>query len=886
MSTAPARTDVDATWLTARIAECLNVPSDEIAADVPLVRYGLDSVAAAQLTAAIAAELGRDVPDWLLLDHPDIASLTQYIAGSGPAPAALSVLDRMRSDSVLPDDVRAVGQVWKPAPRAALVTGATGFLGAYLVRALLRDPIARVYCLLRPDYRGDPLDHLRRNLETYGIWEEAFARRIRAIPGDLLRPGLGLSPRDLGALCREIDAIYHCAAAVNWSAPYERLRDVNVFGTVEMLRLACRHGPKPFHFVSTLGVCYSTAGPETVCEPDDLTPLWGGVHLGYAQSKCVAEAVVRQAHERGLPAAIYRPALIAGDSRSGVSKADDLLALVIRGCVHMRAAPDLDWALDCCSVDHVADAIVALSRRPAGPLNVFHLTNPAARHWRELVLWMNLFGYPVRLVPYAEWLGRLEAEARALDHPLHSLLPFFLARPAGAGGMTLPELYQEGVRSRACGAQTRRALSRLALECPPLDARFLDRCFRSFIERGLLPPVAVSRQVPRAASPRLDAEFFAGLLRRFYGDPSLHVREATAVSVAAEHSILTELTSWRHGTAAGLSCYRLALQGGPAVPSELDVFVKVKAEDEEVLEVGERVAELCGDEVGAAFARFGHHTDIAGSHVREIGVYRQADERFRRHAPLIFGSVQDEDRRRWLLVLERLPDVLFASGADGTWTRPQIEAALEGIAEVHAIWYGREAELLAQPWLGPVLSAPQRTDTEELWAALAGHAAPYFSAWLGSDVRPLQREVIGGVGRWWRALEEMPRTLIHNDFNPRNAVLRPPGGPGGGCLCAFDWELATLGVPQHDLAEFLCFTMTPECHREEVSHYLEVHRAALARAAGRGIDAAGWREGFRLSLCDLFVNRLAMYCLLHAFRRQPFLGRVVRTWRMLSELME
>jgi hypothetical protein len=36
---------------------------------------------------------------------------------------------------------------------------------------------------------------------------------------------------------------------------------------------------------------------------------------------------------------------------------------------------------------------------------------------------------------------------------------------------------------------------------------------------------------------------------------------------------------------------------------------------------------------------------------------------------------------------------------------------------------------------------------------------------------------------------------------------------------------------------------------------------------------------------DLFVNRLAMYCLVHAFRRQTFLGRVVRTWRALYELL-
>jgi thioester reductase-like protein len=83
------------------------------------------------------------------------------------------------------------------------------------------------------------------------------------------------------------------------------------------------------------------------------------VHLGYAQTKIVAEALVREAGRRGLPIAIYRPSLIAGDTGTGAFNADDLLTLLIRGCIRMGLAPDLDWALDCEPVDVVSAGILA-----------------------------------------------------------------------------------------------------------------------------------------------------------------------------------------------------------------------------------------------------------------------------------------------------------------------------------------------------------------------------------------------------------------------------------------------------------------------------------------------------------------------------------------------
>ena len=60
----------------------------------------------------------------------------------------------------------------------------------------------------------------------------------------------------------------------------------------------------------------------------------------------------------------------------------------------------------------------------------------------------------------------------------------------------------------------------------------------------------------------------------------------------------------------------------------------------------------------------------------------------------------------------------------------------------------------------------------------------HFAEAAGFSIRPLQQALIADVGRWWRPLETLPRTLIHNDFNPRNIALRRTGG--GLRLCAYD----------------------------------------------------------------------------------------------------
>lgn len=880
---AATATAAESERLRAVVAATLGLATEALEADVPLSRYGLDSLGAIELSARLAETLGCAVPEWLDPGDATLARLALLLTAT-PGLGSTAPVDPA-ADARLPDTIRPdLGAPRSAATGAVLLTGATGFFGAHLLAALLDAAPGRVVCLVRaPDAEAGGR-RLRQALARYALPDLMATGRVAVVAGDVAAPRLGLDAGAWERLAASVDAIHHAAAQVNWVAPYGSLRAVNVGGTLELLRLAC-HGPvKRFHLVSSLAVCYALGGPPRVTEADDLLPRVAALPLGYAQSKCVAEALVRQAGRRGLPATIVRPALLAGDRRAGVSNPDDLLTALFRGCIRMGAAPDLDWKVDCIPVDAVAEAAVRLAATAAaGPPRVFHLGSPAPRHWRECVLWLNLAGYPVRLVPHSEWLARLADESRAPDHPLGKLRGFFLERPAGGAGLTLPELYEETRRSQAASDATDRVLAGLGLRPAPVGPALLDRYVEAYRARDLLPPPSRPHVVARrpARPLRLDPAFFTRALANGGAGPLVSAAERAPNH--GDHSILGELASGWGATETGLWRYRLALET-EAGRSWRDVVVKVKPRDETTIAVGERLARTVDPRLGDLYARFQDQLGLTGAHRRELAVYAQTDPRFRRHVPAVLGAVEDEAREAWVLVLEDLAGLRLLDAVDepAAWRRPDIEAALAGIAEVHAIWYRREAALLAQPWLGPAPSAAHTAAMRPWWIALAEHAAPWFAAWAGPDLPGRHRALAEDAARWACPLETLPRTLIHHDFNPRNLALR--GGPGAPRLCAFDWELATLGIPQRDLAELLCFVLDPAPARADVARLVEGHRTALAAAAGTGIDADDWWRGLGAALDELLVSRLATYALVSRIRPQRFLPRVVRAWTALRDL--
>ena len=183
------------------------------------------------------------------------------------------------------------------------VTGATGFIGRFLVARLLARPDARVFALVRggSEYK---LDALRKRL---GVEED----RLIPIKGDLTRKLLGVSKRDRDDLQGEVEMFFHLAAIYDLEADENQQRYTNIEGTRHAMKLAEELGAKSFHHVSSI----AAAGLYEGEFKEYMFAEAGELADTYLQTKHEAEKLVRM--ECGIPWRIYRPSMVVGHSHTG-----------------------------------------------------------------------------------------------------------------------------------------------------------------------------------------------------------------------------------------------------------------------------------------------------------------------------------------------------------------------------------------------------------------------------------------------------------------------------------------------------------------------------------------------------------------------------------------
>jgi len=374
-------------------------------------------------------------------------------------------------------------------PDRVLLSGATGFLGTFLLRALLSQTRAEVRCLVRADDARSARERLDACVRSSGVGGEIEWRRVVPLVADLSRPGLGLPETAFRELGRGVSAIYHSGAMLDFVRPYEALEPTNVGGTREMLRLREIAGGAALHYVSSIGVLPEghpeLAGLAEVAAPEKGRTL---IHGGYCRSKRVAEQLVVRAGALGAPVVVYRPGLISGHSRTGAWKIDDAICKIIKGTIQAGVAPDVDWRMALVPVDFVADALVTMSRQPGSRGRFFHLVGPEAVRWSQLVNHLRRRGYAIASRPYGEWLDALAAPTSAgAPNEAACLLPWLRA--------DCPMLDVDYDASSA-----RAALAGSSIACPPVDEAMLDRYLDALVSAGFLAAPTRRKDGERAAS--------------------------------------------------------------------------------------------------------------------------------------------------------------------------------------------------------------------------------------------------------------------------------------------------------------------------------------------------------------------------------------------------
>jgi thioester reductase-like protein len=284
---------------------------------------------------------------------------------------------------------------------AVLLTGATGFLGMETLARLIDRGEQQIVVIVRADDEAGARGRLDDLLAR--LYEEPHpaAGRVRAVRGDLLEPGLGLSREDRRRLVASVDRIIHCAASISFELPLGQARAINVggvAGVIELARAIAAGGRlRRLVHVSTAYVSGRHAGSF---REEDL-------HLGqafrntYERSKHEAEQLLEEAGD--LPTVTARPSIVVGHRASGWTSAFNTIYWPIRAAERglleeVPARPDS--IVDFVPVDYVADGLVALLDAPQAGGSYHLVAAEKALTAGELVeLHSSLLGRaPVRFV--------------------------------------------------------------------------------------------------------------------------------------------------------------------------------------------------------------------------------------------------------------------------------------------------------------------------------------------------------------------------------------------------------------------------------------------------------------------------------------------------------
>jgi amino acid adenylation domain-containing protein/thioester reductase-like protein len=372
-------------------------------------------------------------------------------------------------------------------PREILLTGATGFLGIHLLRALTTATTARVHCLVRAQDAAHARRRIADTARRYEVDLDLALDRVVPVAGDLAAPALGLSADVFSELARTIDVIHHAGALVNFIYPYEELRAANVTGTRELIRLAGLYRGIPVHYVSTTTVLagFGAAGVRQVTES---TPLAHAdqLRMGYVETKFVAEELLRNAGRAGLPIAIYRPLDIGGDQRHGAWNTATEMCALIKFITDTGLAPDTDLPLDIVPVDICAAAISYISLHAGLSARTYHLASPKYARLGLLVDRLRQHGFGIKEIAYEEWVDvLLENAARIPGHPMSHFVPLFVDR-SEESGLTVAEMYLEHVFPSYTRTNTEQALRGSGIALPAVDSELLDLNIAHLMASGYL----------------------------------------------------------------------------------------------------------------------------------------------------------------------------------------------------------------------------------------------------------------------------------------------------------------------------------------------------------------------------------------------------------------
>ncbi|KIJ40867.1 hypothetical protein M422DRAFT_780553 [Sphaerobolus stellatus SS14] len=426
--------------------------------------YGCDSLQATYIRNTILHGLRQVAPPAsvqklasnFVYQHPTVNALAEIVSrvSRRSMETAYADLEAERTER-LQRYIHTYTQEWprhRPAPNqndstkeVILLTGSTGGVGSHILGELVKLPsVTRIYAFNRPTKKSSRQRHLEAFSDRGNDISLLDDEKIIYIEGDTSVQGFNIDPSVYKEIQYSATTIIHNAWRVDFNISLASFEPA-IRGVRYMIDLALGSPqliPPRIIFTSSIGIVKAWSNIESVPEGplSDLTLINA---VGYSESKWVSEQILETAsRQTPLKPVIVRVGQLCGGVNGNWNSREWFPSLV-RAAQVVGGAPDTEGLASFVPLQVAAKALVELRRSSGIFANLVH---PRPVPWGNVIGWISeLLGVPI--IPYSEWLRRLEASPRTseslLNNPALHLLDFYRVAtpPKGFSGLDKREVF-------------------------------------------------------------------------------------------------------------------------------------------------------------------------------------------------------------------------------------------------------------------------------------------------------------------------------------------------------------------------------------------------------------------------------------------------------------
>lgn len=346
-----------------------------------------------------------------VFDYPTVEALYNYLQNKSGNIAVYEKKRFARYAAVLEKNT------WNPdfIPQrhkigTALLTGATGFLGAHILDTLIKKGVGKIYCLVRGDS-----ERIFQRLRYYfgNQYIEKIEGKIIPIIGDLETDNISHN------LPMQVDYIIHAAASVKHYGSWQYFKKINVDGTRRIVEYAQKVGARYIH-ISTISVSgndmadrfkISVSAEEKHFSESSLY-IEQPLDNVYVRSKFEAEMIVLDAMQKGLQANIIRVGNLTNrrsDLKFQPNYKENAFLKRIKAILELGCLPDYLMPIyaEFSPVDSTAEAITAIVEHMNSQYTVFHVNSNQKLYFNQMLKYLEHAGYPMELIDGKQFAKRI-----------------------------------------------------------------------------------------------------------------------------------------------------------------------------------------------------------------------------------------------------------------------------------------------------------------------------------------------------------------------------------------------------------------------------------------------------------------------------------------------